>query len=1013
MTGPYADRLKFVEGRLEEVGEPDVLYLNDGKGRFRAVPWNSDFFLDEEGKPQSAPWDYGLAVQMRDLNGDRYPDIYVCNDFHTPDRIWINDGRGHFHALPRLAMRKQSFSSMGVDFADVDRDGFLDFFVTEMMSRAHALRQRQVVGLQPLVPIPGRIDNRPEAARNTFFHNHGDGTYTEIANFAGVAASDWSWQPVFLDVDLDGYEDLLIVNGAAFDVQDRDVLQRIRSSGGQSREQSRTNLLLYPPFLTPNVAYRNRRDLTFEDVSSAWGFDSRRISQGIALADLDNDGDLDLVVNCLNDAPLLYRNNASAPRVAVRLKGLKPNGQGIGAMIRVVGGPVPMQMQETLCGGRYLSGDDAIRVFAAGDPNSELTIEVLWRSGRRSDVRGVRPDHVYEIEEPASDDRRQTSSEGSSVAGVSSPKPKTIRGLRPGPTGPALFKDVSERLGHVHHEELFDDYVRQPLLMKQLSQLGPGVAWMDLDGDDHEDLVIGTGKGGTLNLYRGDGSGKFERARATSGWTAQDDTAGLVAWVSADGSRAVLAGLCNYESNITNGPAVMRCALAGESGTFQVAGVKEIEAVRFSTGPLAVADIDGDGDLDLFVGGRLIAGAYPAPASSRIFRQEEGKLVLDAANSRLLDRAGLVSGAVWSDLDADGYPELILACEWGPIRIFRNEHGKLAAWDAPVTIDNQPSTLNHLSGWWTGVTTGDFDGDGRLDIVAGNWGLNDAYQASPAHPIQLHFGNIAGRGTVDLIESYYAPELNADVPRRTLGALSQAFPMLAEHYPTHRVFSTATIADMLPLLPARPEKVTATTLASTLFLNRGTNFVAVPLPAEAQFAPAFAVNVADVDGDGCEDLFVSQNFFALRPEWPRLDGGRGLWLRGDGTGQLSPMSGPQSGVAVYGEQRGAALADFNEDGRVDLVVSQNGAATCLYENVGARPGLRVRLRGPRGNPLGIGAIIRLQSGRRMGPAREVHAGCGYWSQDSTTQVAGLSGAAGFYSCRLAWRPKDCEPGSFG
>jgi hypothetical protein len=224
--------------------------------------------------------------------------------------------------------------------------------------------------------------------------------------------------------------------------------------------------------------------------------------------------------------------------------------------------------------------------------------------------------------------------------------------------------------------------------------------------------------------------------------------------------------------------------------------------------------------------------------------------------------------------------------------------------------------------------------------------------------------------------------------------------MLAEHYPTHRAFSTATITDLLHVLPNRPARVTVTTLASTVFLNRGTNFVAEPLPTEAQFAPAFGVNVADIDGDGNEDLFVSQNFFAMRPEWPRLDGGRGLWLRGDGGGHFTAIPGQESGIAVYGEQRGAAVADFNEDGRMDLVVTQNGAATCLYENVMARPGLRVRLRGPPGNPLGIGAIIRLQFGQRIGAAHEVHGAAGYWSQDSLTSVLGCPVSPDFI--HVAW-----------
>lgn len=927
---------------LFERGEIDFLYRNNGTGRFAPLNWTNGTFIDAAGVAlKEAPKDWGLAAAFRDLNGDRRPDLYVCNDFfHSPDQLWLNEG-GKFRASPPAMLRHISMSSMAVDFADLNRDGHDDFLVLDMMSREHARRHRQrgsQIHLQVETPVRDPAF-RPEYPRNMLYLSRGDGTYAEIAQYSGLEATDWSWSIVFLDADLDGFEDALITNGNLRDANDADRTKN-RSAPGKPR---------FPPLESANLAFRNQGDLTFEECGAAWNFDAHGISHGMALGDLDNDGDLDVVVNNMRAAAGIYRNESAAPRVAVRLAGTAPNVQGIGARIELLGGAVPRQSQEIMSGGRYLSGDDPLRVFAAGESASGMTLQVKWPSGRMSRVEDVRANCLYEVREAGA------------LATAASDSSTTYE--KP------YFENLSARLKQPHVENDFDDFLRQPALPRQLSRLGPGVLWRDLDEDGWEDLVLGGSRGAYSVIYLNDQKGGFKPLRRRDSLP-QDQGASL-AFSAAGGGLEFIAALSNYENAASTNPAVVRYDL--QRGT----QLPVLRARPWSAGALALGHLGTN--MALFVGGRVRPGRYPEAADSQIYLREGGDWKLNEAASNALANVGLVSGATWADLDQDGQAELVLACEWGPVRILQwNSHG--------LEEVTRARGLEQYRGLWNGISAGDLNNDGKLDLIASNLGKNTRYERHRARPIRIYYGDWQGIGTTDLLEAYYEPALNTYAPFLALDRLRTACPVLAAKFASFAAYAEASVPVIIGKDESSASFLEANWLETTLFLNRGDYFEARPLPPEAQFAPAFGVSIGDMDGDGHEDVFLSQNFFGVEPETSRYDAGRGLWLRGDGSGRLDPIGGQLSGIALDGEQRGTALADFDNDGRIDLAVGQNNGPAGLFRNVRATPGLRVRLRGPVWNPDAAGATIRLEFGGRLGPARAVQIGSGYWSQESLVQV---------------------------
>jgi len=949
-------RTKRQDGvHLVELGEPDFLYENLGAGRFKPVSWTNGRFLDAGGKPiTKPPMDWGLSVMMRDINGDKLPDIYVCNDFfYSVDKFWINQGGGVFKQAGPGIIRNFSMSSMSVDFADINRDGHDDFFVADMLSLRSEYRHTQranVLSDELNLPV---TDARfqPEFPRNTLHLNWGNNSFAEIAQLAGVHASEWTWASRFMDVDLDGFDDLILTTGNESDVLDADMMGIVANSP-RTREAHVKNMMSFPSLKTPNLIFRNNGNLTFGERGRDWGFGQVGVSHGMAAGDLDNDGDLDLAVNNLNASAFVFENVAAGDRVSFRLKGRAPNTSGIGARITLRSGSFD-QKQTIIAGGRYLSGDQPLCVFGIPHATPDMSAEIVWPDGSISEIQQITPNALYEVNQSSAEFRTHQA-------------PKRIK---------PLFRDASERIRVRHVENMHDDFISDPLKPSSHSELGPGVCAVDVDGDGFDEFFIGGAKGGRLLGF------KFSQALQSETPTDLNlpwggnlklirDNAAILGYESPSSGLVLLSALSSHEDGLAVGSALN--ALSGDSSREILAAGPD------SAGPMSMADIDGDGDLDLFVGGRTRKNdPYLAISSTVYLNTPDGFTPMK--ESGVIQNIGAVSGSVFSDLDNDDDLDLILARQWNSPLVLINDNG---------TFSDQTTQwgLSKFHGLWNGLTTGDFNADGRMDILLTNVGRNSRYREHLAEEIWLHVADFNQDGIVEGIESVWDPFLGKRVPVRGRLALAKVLPWVAGMYPTFRAFAQADVQAMLEPAGLTPTVLKLNTLDTTLFLNTGESLEKVDLPAEAQFAPTFGCSVADFDGDENEDIYLAQNFFNVDSESSRYDAGLGLVMLGDGQGGFRTLSSTESGVANLGQARGSVVSDFNGDGRVDLLTAQNNDRVKLHLNLTGKPGLRVRLKGAGENVQAIGASIRLEQNGSLGPKREIRLGSGYWSQDGLVQL---------------------------
>ncbi|MEE2947353.1 MAG: FG-GAP-like repeat-containing protein [Verrucomicrobiota bacterium] len=805
---------------------------------------------------------------------------------------------------------------------------------------------------------------QPELARNTLQLNRGDNTYAEIAQLSGLQASEWTWASRFLDVDLDGHQDLIVTTGNESDVLDADMLNIVANSP-KTQESHFQNMMRFPRLETPNLIFRNGGDLRFAETSNEWGFSQVGISNGMAAGDLDNDGDLDLVINNLNAAAFLLENIGSASRIAFRLKGKSPNSAGVGATVELITGKIH-QKQTVIAGGRYLSGDQPLCVFGIPDASSGLSAVIKWPDGSFTTINNLVPNTVYEISQATAEARQHSNP------------------IRPRP----LFRDASNRLNALHSENPRIDFAKSTATTG-LAELGPGVCVVDVNGDGFDELFVGNGKGGMiadLQLHQTaqQQSGTVTRLDWGESVKLIRDTATILAQEVGGSGLALLVALSNYEDGLTVGSAL--------NAVSQKNRRQLLPASLDSIGPVSMADIDGDGQLDLFAGGRARRNDPYLSVGSALHIGTGGGFN-SGAKAGVLAGIGPVSGSVFSDIDNDGDPDLILARHWNCPMVLLNVKGRLV--DA-----TEKWGLSDFHGLWNGVTTGDFNNDGWMDLLMTNMGRNSRYTEHLPREVWLHVADFNQDGLVDGIESVYDTHLAKRVPVLARQNLAALLPWVTGLFQSHRAFAKADIAMLLESSEVPHAIRKLNTLDTTVFLNNGVSFKKTKLPVEAQFAPAFGCSVADFDGDGNEDAYLAQNFFNVDFEASRHDAGLGLVLLGDGLGGFRALSRAASGVANLGQARGCAVSDLDGDGRVDLVTAQNNDQLKLHFNATGKAGLRVELVGGNDNPQAVGASVRLEKAGELRAKRELRLGSGYWSQDSLVQVFADVGASS--KLHIAW-----------
>ncbi len=867
---------------------------------------NSGKFTDVAEKAGLRSFGLSLSATVGDLNADGWPDIYISNDFSTPDYLFINNQDGTFSEQLRNLTKNTSFYGMGVDIADFNNDTWLDIMQADMTAKDNRRSKANMASMNPdLFWSTVNAGFHYQYMQNSLQLNNGllkDSLpdFSNISRLAGVSSTDWSWGPLFADLDNDGWKDLYVSNGTRREINNRDYfLQREAESNPMDSLLQRS--LAIPSEKIDNFVFRNKRDLTFEQVNQEWGLEFNGFSNGSVYADLDNDGDLEIVINNIDDRAIIFENHASTRSnyVSMKFKGPEKNKFGIGVKVILKQGDIKQFQELTLSRGFQSSVAPGFH-FGLGDKAIIDTLEVQWPDGRIEILKKVAANQELII-----DHANSTTAKGEMAA-----------------TKKLLFGTVQESLApvrHQHRENYYDDFAKEILLPHQTSTFGPSVAVGDLNGDDLDDLVVGGASGQSTAVFLQEEQGGFTRLDSQVFEDERNYEDLGIELIDANGDGFADLYLVSGGNEFEPGSELLQDRLYINDGKASfVKSESALPEIKTSGSRVHSFDYDKDGDADLLVCGRLVPGNYPMPADSYLLENisADGQTrFIDVTDTKApgLRKLGLATDALWTDYDGDGDADIFIVGEWMPLTIFKNNGGTFI--DVSKNLLTEDST-----GWWFSLAEGDFDKDGDPDYVVGNLGLNYKYKARANETFDIYYNDFDNSGTGDIVLSYFNG--GKKYPLRGRECSSQQMPGIKKKFGDYASFSTATLEDVYTEEYLESSLHYQVKSFGSIYLeNEGGSLVPHRLPIAAQLSSINQILVKDFDGDQLLDVVLAGNLHGSEVETPRNDASIGLFLKGDGSGKLKAITNRESGLYAPGDVKDMATISIGKSEYI--VVAKN------------------------------------------------------------------------------------------